>query len=104
MSFLRSIRQFHILTRILFLPSAVVIVCAALHLAQEVDRFIHFVRNWKIVLIASLWIMILHTSLELKTAIEDYIPDQNNRRLAIKALIGLGCITALILGLTIGRM
>lgn len=93
----------HLLTRVLSIPAGAFLLCLVIHFSKGREQFISFVQSWKLMTSFSFIIIIIHTALEIKTALEDYISNIKHRRIFIKlVLIGAGFMS-LIICFSVGR-
>jgi len=90
--------------RIINLLATAFILCLIMHLSKGQKQFVSFLKSWKITSIVSLLVFIFHLALELKIAIEDYVPKAGQRIVIIKILWGITIVTIALLGITIGRL
>lgn len=104
MNFFQIIFKHGIFARLLVLPAIAFILCLVIHLAVDQGKFVELVRGWKGWTIYSVAAIMLSSALELKTAFEDYIPDERNRSTAIKCMIGVAVVSVAIIAITIGQM
>lgn len=101
---LRKIFFSNLVLRIMNLLAIAFILCLIMHIPKGQERFVWFLKSWKISSVVSLLIFIVHLTLELKVAIEDYVPNQDRRITIIKILWGIAIITIALLGITIGQL
>ncbi len=94
----------HLILRAVCLPAGIVLLLLMKQLATGKEQFISFLHNWKLLTFFSFGAIMVHTTLELKIAVEDYVPHIAKRKTAIKVLFCLLFAVLLITGLAIERL
>lgn len=102
-SVLKHVHQ-HAIIRILCLPAYIFTALLLLKLAQTPDVFWGFLSTHKGAGIFSLILIMTHTTQELITALEDYIPNIKLRAQVIKITIFLSVISVVIIGFALWRI
>lgn len=94
----------HLIIRILCLPALVFIGCLLIKMTTTLDEFINFLRAYKGAGVFSLIMIMTHTTQEIITALEDYIPNPTTRAKGIKIVLFLSLISVVIIGFTLWRI
>lgn len=94
----------HALLRILCLPAYIFSVLLLIKLAHTPEIFWEFLKSNKGAAIFSLIVIMTHTTQELITALEDYIPNYECRTLAVKITIFLSAVSVVIIGFALWRV
>lgn len=99
---LSSIKQ--LIIRMLSIPAGVFLMCLIIPFSKGREEFIFFVQSWKLMTGLSFVIIIFHTALEIKTALEDYISNIKYRGRAIKTVFIGACFMSFVICFFIARV
>lgn len=94
----------HLLVRILCLPALLFVGCLLVKMTTTLDEFLNFLRAYKGAGVFSLVMIMTHTTQELITALEDYIPNPVARAKGIKIVLFLSMISVVIIGIALWRI
>lgn len=94
----------HLISRFLSIPAGGFLVFLIISFGRGREEFTFFVQSWKFMTGLSFVIIIFHTALEIKTALEDYISNIKYRERAIKTVFIGACFMSLVICFFIARV
>lgn len=94
----------HTFIRFLVVIAMCFLVSIFVEMIHGQDRFLEYLREWKLLTIVSVVVLMWHTAQELTTALEDYVSTLSTRQILIRIMWGVGAISAAAISISIGGL
>lgn len=75
-----------LLLRVLLIPAALFMLCVLVHLGQTQEKILSFLHGWGSLFSLALFVVLLHATVEVKVAVEDYVKNLTFRSFLLKGL------------------